>query len=172
MFWKQGNLSSMYSSAWIFWGIVVCDGELEHKKAKWGWQVCAFLTTSPLTIGKFKFKERVILSSSWSEWAAQTSANISWPLAKAPSVCDAVLKSSSCQGPASPVATWRFWCKVFLGRPNLSSQLLKQLTWDSTIKIWLFWIMNTDKNHVSLVKMKVLIIWESTYMEGWKKARV
>lgn len=103
----------MYSSAWILWGIVVCDGELEHKKAKWGWQVCAFLTTSPLTIGKFKFKERVTLSSSWSEWAAQTSANISWPLAKAPSVCDAVLKSSYCQGPASPVATWRFWCKCF-----------------------------------------------------------
>lgn len=150
---------------------MVCDGVSEHEKAKWGWQVCAFLTTSPLTFGKFKFRESVSLSSSQSEWAAHTSANISWSLAKAPSICDALLKSSSCQGPASPVATWRFWCKVFLGRLNLPSQLLKQLTWDSTIKIWLLWIMNTDKNHVSLVKMKVLITWESAYVERWKKGQ-
>ena len=63
------------------------------------------------------------------------------------------------------------WLLGDFGRPNLSSQQLKQLTWDSTIKIWLLWIMNTDKNHVSLIKMKVLITWESAYVERWKKGQ-
>lgn len=74
MFWEGETWLklSIYGTAWIFWGLVVSDRGITPQESWMGSKGLCLLITSPLAFGETKVqKERVSLSSSCSELAAQ-----------------------------------------------------------------------------------------------------